>query len=117
MDWKREAADKLRLLEDRRKALSGMSMELGEMSGVTLNDRALRRELELRREEIAVWVALVEGALDGLDEEERLILDRFYIRPVRDRVDWLCQELGCEQAAVYRRKDKALRHFATVLYG
>lgn len=117
MDWKREAGEKLRQLNTRRLALANMTAELGTAVDKTMNDRVRRKELEDQRDRTAVWVALVEAGLDDLSEEERLVLDRFYIRPVADRVEWLCQELGCEQATVYRRRDRALRHFTAAMYG
>ncbi|MCD7860112.1 MAG: hypothetical protein LUH51_08170 [Firmicutes bacterium] len=32
-------------------------------------------------------------------------------------VDRLCGDLACEQSTVYRKRDKALRHFTIALYG
>lgn len=57
------------------------------------------------------------AGLEILSQEERLLLDRFYIHPSKGNVDRLCEELGLERTAVYSRKDKALRHFTLCLYG
>ena len=57
------------------------------------------------------------AALAVLDEEERHILDRFYIHRANGNVERLCDELHVEVATVYRRRDKALRHFTLALYG
>lgn len=59
----------------------------------------------------------IEGALAILDDEERLILDRFFINRTGNHIDRLCDELCCEKTTVYRKKDEALRHFTKALYG
>ena len=57
-------------------------------------------------------------ALAVLTDEDRLVLDRFYIHPMRGNVDRLRGELGLEdERSVYKRKDKALRRFTVALYG
>jgi hypothetical protein len=76
-----------------------------------------RQELERSLEQAKKWVKIVEGGLAVLGEDERLILDRFYINPAPGNVDKLCGELGIEQATVYRRREKALHHFTLSLYG
>lgn len=61
-------------------------------------------------------VARVSRALDLLDDEERLLLDRFYINRQKDCVERLMAELGLERAAVYKHKDAAFRHFLHAMY-
>lgn len=61
-------------------------------------------------------VARVERALALLDDEERLILNRFYINRHKDSLFRLMEELGIEQSAVYERKSKAFFHFRKALY-
>ena len=61
-------------------------------------------------------VSRVERALALLDDEERLILNRFYINRHKDSLFRLMEELGIEQSAVYERKSKALFHFRKALY-
>ena len=59
----------------------------------------------------------MEKALDALTAEERLVLERFYINPHKGSVDRLCEELGVERTAVYKRKDAARERFTKLLYG
>jgi len=73
----------------------------------------LRRNLELTAEEVKV----VDCALAGLPEEERHILDCFYVHRSRGAAEKLCSELGYEKSAVYELKEKALINFARRLYG
>ena len=62
-------------------------------------------------------MAQVDKALSVLDDEERLVLDRFYIHRTKDSVGELCDRLNLEKTAVYDRREKALRHFTIALYG
>ena len=97
-------------------AQSGIGQSNGreEMLVSSLNRQ---EELEQRLAATKVYVAGVEEALSALNEEEKLILDRFYIHPIRGCAGSLCEELCMERSNVYRRKDQALRHFTMALYG
>lgn len=141
MDWKKEAAGKLKDYSARRRALEALPRQIEEVrlrrqgihaartdgmavggGGCGREDRMIdsmlyEEELERRLEVTRAWVAGVEAGLEALGQEERLILERFYINPTADSVDRLCGELGLERAAVYRRKDLALRRFTMALYG
>lgn len=141
MDWKREAADKLKCYEAKRTSLERAQAELRRLeddmtrirsaatdgtpvSGgtstredVIVNNIARREELKLAMKEARAWVKIVDSGLAVLDEEERHILDRFYIHRANGNVERLCDELRVEVATVYRRRDKALRHFTLALYG
>lgn len=141
MNWKQEAADKLRTYAVRKQALTALPQQIREAQlrresiqaartdgaavsgGASVQeDRLLgnlvyQQELERRLAATEVYVAGVEEALKALTEEERLVLDRFYIHPQRGNADKLCEELCVERASVYRRKDQALRRFTMALYG
>lgn len=141
MNWKREAIDKLRSYEARRKALENIPLEIRRLEsiyagirsaatdstpapggGSTREDSMLsnivhRDELKWRLKETGLWISMVDKALAVLSEEERLILDRFYIHAVRGSAEELCSRLNVERATVYRRRDKALRQFTIALYG
>lgn len=141
MDWKREAADKLKCYEAKRTSLDRAQAELRRLeddmtrirsattdgtpvSGGTstredaiVNNIARREELKLAMKEARAWVKIVDSGLAVLDEEERLVLERFYIHRAKGNVDRLCEELNVEKATVYRRRDGALRHFTIALYG
>jgi ArpU family phage transcriptional regulator len=62
-------------------------------------------------------VELTERGLDGLDERERLVLERFYITPAKNAVPRLSEELFVEKSQVYRIKDDALYKFTICQYG
>lgn len=141
MNWKVEAIDKLKQYEAKRQALQSIPLEIARLESAMKSIRSAtsdgtpvagggsrredmmlsnivhREELERTLEQAKIWVALVDAGLELLDEDERLILDRFYINPAKGNVDKLCEELCVEKSQVYSRKDAALRHFTTALYG
>lgn len=141
MDWKQEAAEKLLQYEVRRQALESIPAEIKRLEldysglrasapdSIPSSGAGSRREDAMltnivRREELArqldsarAWVALTEGGLSALDEEDKLVLDRFYIHRHKGACERLCEELDREKAQVYRRRDKALRRFTLALYG
>lgn len=141
MNWKNEALDKLKRLAVMRNALGTIPEELerleleaqglrssGDMKvavcGGGKREDALLTNLMQRQELQNVllctqsWVAGVEGALDVLEPEERLILERLFIYPqMRKAVDKLCEDLAVEPSSVYRKRDRALRKFTLAMYG
>ena len=142
MNWKREAIDKLKNYEAHKQALECLPKEIRRLEsaytgirsattdgtpvsgggGSTREDSMLtnivhRDELKRRLKEARLWVAQVDKALAVLDDEEQLVLDRFYIHRAKGAVEALCESLGLEKSAVYDRRDKALRHFTLALYG
>lgn len=142
MDWKREAMDKLRCYEAKKTSIGRAAEELrrleeeaaGIRSATTdgtpvmggsstredmlVNNIAHREELKRAMKDAQRWVRIVDSGFSVLDEQERLVLDRFYIHPARGNVGRLREELGLEEdSSVYRRKDRALRHFTLSLYG
>ena len=141
MDWRQEAAEKLSQYEARRQSLESIPAEIHrlELDYTSLRSSAAdaipshgngsRREDAMltnivRREELArqlesarAWVALTDGGLAALNEEDRLVLDRFYVHRRKGACEMLCEELDREKAQVYRRRERALRRFTLALYG
>ena len=141
MNWKFEAIEKLKQYEAKRQSLTSIPEEIARLESAMQSIRSAtadgtpvkgggsgredmmlsnivhREELERSLEQAKMWVALVDAGLEILSEEERLILDMFYIYPARGNVDRLCGELGVEKSQVYARKDAALHHFTISLYG
>ena len=141
MNWKREAIDKLKNYVAHQEALENIPQEIKRLEsayagirsattdgtpvsggGNTREDSMLsnivhRDELKRRLKEARLWVSQVDKALAVLDDEERLVLDRFYIHRAKGNVGELCERLNVEQATVYRKRDSALRRFTIALYG
>lgn len=142
MDWKTVAIEKLRDYEARKAALENIPLELKRLeaaytgiraaqsdaspaagdSGSRREDALLsnivrRDELKRRLREARLWVVQVDKALAVLDDEERLTLELCFVHRVKGAVADLCERLGVEKSAVYRRRDQALRRFTIALYG
>ena len=141
MNWKYEAIDKLKQYAAKKQALRSIPVEISRLESAMKSIRSAtadgtpvtgggsgredmmlsnivhREELERALEQAQKWVDLVDAGLEILGEDERLILDRFYINPAKGNVDGLCEELSVEKSQVYNRKDAALRHFTIALYG
>ena len=140
MDWKNEAIEKLCNYEAMKSAVENLQQEIlrleleataikaadpGQVSrsaGGRSEDRLLtnivkRQELNNRLAQAKNWVEQVTRALAALTYEERLIMDRCYIKPEKCAVDNLCYDLQIEKSSVYRKRDKALLMFTTALYG
>jgi DNA-directed RNA polymerase specialized sigma24 family protein len=79
-------------------------MERDEVVKALRNMQAMRRKLEL-----------LEDALERLTDCEREIIDKMYIRPVAKASDIICEKFDIEVAAVYRRRNKALKKLAVSL--
>ena len=64
--------------------------------------------LNQKLRETAFILTQLDIGLSALTEEERLILDKMYIHPVKGMTNLLCNALEVELATVYRRRNKAL---------
>lgn len=142
MDWKKCAIEDLRNYGRRRDSLDNIKSRitalkeqyasvkcaLGSDTGAVqgggnrIEDRMLSNIVERERlthtyRAAKQLVDLTERGLSGLDERERLVLERFYVEPSKGNVDRLCDELGYERAQVYRVKDQALYKYTICEYG
>lgn len=141
MIWKQEAIEKLRQYEAKKLSLKTIPKEIKRLElsmqsirsatsdgspakgggngreDMYLSNIVHREELERSLEQAEIWVSLTEAALELLSEEERLLLDRFYIRPEKCAADRLAGDLRIDVKTVYKRKDEALRKFTISLYG
>lgn len=141
MNWKYEAIDKLKDYESKKQSLESIPKEIerlemafegirsatadgtpvkGGGSGredMMLNNIVKRDELKRALEQAQMWVDMVDKGLSMLSEEERIVLDRFFINHCKGNVNRLCEELFIEQSTAYRWKDQALRKFTISLYG
>lgn len=141
MEWKYEAINKLKGYEAHKRSLENIPEELARLGSafvsvrgattdstpvsgggstqedVMLSNIVHRQELKRTLKQAKLWVSTVDRAMSVLDNEERKVLEMMYIYRAKGNVDRLCDALGIEKAQVYRRRDKALRHFTIALYG
>lgn len=140
MNWKEEAAEKLRRYDMMRTAIKTLPMEIRRLeeegralkavrtdrvvSGTVsrrdeqmLNNIVCRQELEYALENARLWVQTTDHALGALSPDEKFLLHRLYIQPADDGVEQLCLQLQVEKSSIYRRREQALRKFTLALYG
>ena len=141
MNWKQEAIEKLEQYDARKQSLRSIPTEIDRLESLArqikgcrtdgiavkssgsgredmlLSNMIQREELSWSLEQAQKWVGLVESGLSVLNEEDRLILDRFYIRGEKGAADRLAGDLCMDVKTVYRRKDAALRRFTIALWG
>jgi ArpU family phage transcriptional regulator len=141
LDWKKEAIEDLRKYTAQKESLknipariSAIEERLYKVKGTTLSavpthgggshyeDRMLDSIVEIERLKMTHaatrrLIAVVEKGLAGLTDTERVVLDRFYIRPVQGNVELLMQELGYEKTKIYSLKDQALYRYTFTMYG
>ncbi len=112
MNYQEQALEMLQAYGRMRMAERNLRTQLA----MRLEDRE-RQALELALKRTVSWLRMVDGALDTLDREERTILQRLYCKKRSGGVGQLCQQLEVEKSSIYRRRNKALRHFAQAIYG
>lgn len=141
MNWKVIAIDKLKDygakkigiqnmreeiqdLEVRRRGIRSASADRIAVHGggdgkeyAMLNSMTLQSELEINLLCTRKWVTRVERGLAVLEEDERTLLEKFYIHPERGAAERLAMDLGIDVKTVYHRKDRALRKFTIAMCG
>lgn len=142
VDWKYIAREKLKDYPARVASIESIPMEMERLSaeitsirssmsnsgavkggGGTRDDQivtnlALREELARNLKQTKKAVSLVDNALSVLDSEERRMINLMYIYRSKGNAERLRQEFGLEDvSSVYRRSEKALRHFTVAMFG
>ena len=141
MNWKAEAKEKLKRYDAMRLATVNIPEELERLEidaqairsakmdapnpgsngnrreDAMINNIIHRQELAWTLQQAQIWLRSTDRALTALPPDEKLILHRLYIYPEQGGVERLCKELGIEVSSVYRRRDRALRHFTLAYYG
>ena len=141
MYWKNEAINKLRIYKAKKTALENIPNQIEALtiestalrssaregspvsgSGFTkeeslINNIVERDELTQNYDIVKLQIEAIEKGLSVLEEDELLILERFYINRRTGFLERLCEELHLEQSQIYRKKDAALRKFVTAMYG
>lgn len=116
--------DQIRELEERMTSIRSQSADSVSVKGgggsrddAYLNNIVARDRLQANLEEARRAVARISGALSVLTDEEREILDRFYISPEKGVSFNLADERNVDRKTVYRQKDAALAKFTCAMYG
>ena len=139
INWKKEAIEELKRLEDLKESIHHLNerieltqnqlynisaVQIGERVGgsgdgddVRLSKMVELEELKARKLITEKRVQLLQDCLDKLSKEQRLILNRFYIRHTSDYIEELEEVLYKSRTQIYQEKDRALRRLVRLLYG
>ena len=140
MDWKSIAIEKLKNHQAKKQSLVSIPLEIAEIEsnmksirsirsdrptvkgGSTYDDKMLsclvhKEELQGLLDRARLAVQEVAGALQILDQDEQLILERLYINPCKGNRERLRMELNTDNTSLYRRREAALRKFTIAMYG
>lgn len=116
--------DEIQTLQYRRRSIRSAMSDGSPVAGGTnkredmlLNTIMQQKELMENLRIVTRWVSRVENALNELSEEERTILDRFFIHPEKGAAERLAMDLGIDIKTVYHRKDRAVNRFTNALCG
>ncbi len=78
---------------------------------------AERERLKLNLRTAQTLLQMIDAALATLSEQEREILNEFYINKREGHAERLCHRFCVEKSKVYTMKDEALRKMAIGMYG
>ncbi len=117
-------AEEIRELEYRRRSIRSATSDGSPVAGGTnkrdariLNSMVLEEEYKESLHIISRWLRRVERGLSVLNEEERQLLDRFYIYREKGAAERLAMDLGVDIKTVYWRANQALEKFTTAMCG
>lgn len=142
MDWKSAAIQRLKDYEARKKAVRLLEEQLANLESqftairgaktdgepvrggdgnrredMLLSNIVLRSELAENKKIAEREIVITEKGLAALSDEERRILEVFYISRPYNHILRLCEALSVEKSEVYRRKNAALDKFTIACYG
>ena len=125
MDCKREAESELRLYNVRKLSIVSLEGKISELDAridlatdnMQESYRYRKRKMEAQLSWLKRWLKGMDVCLDALPEEDRAVLDAFYINRGKDSIPRLMKKLGVCMSSVYRYRETAISRFATVMYG
>lgn len=141
MDWKKAAEDDLKLYNLRMLSLDNISERIATLKAskegvkACVIDKAPVKGGQSKYEEMLInciveierlslnyevterLIKLTERGLSVLDDEEREVLESFYISGSERCLDVLRERLGYEKSQIYRIKDRALQKYTVACFG
>ena len=81
------------------------------------NNIEQRGFLELRIKAIETKVSSTKAALEMLTEEQRKILDAFFIHRMSKPEEYLEAVMNMDRSSVFRKRNRAMRDLTRLLYG
>lgn len=140
VNWKQVAEDDLRKYLDLKRAVSGykdrvalLDGDMTSLQAVSFDDMPKGGEYSADDELVNLIVAkmeiedahkrninrlkLIETGLAALDEQERMVLDLFYVHRCHDAADTVCRNLHVERSSAYNLRNRALWRYVAAAYG
>lgn len=141
MNWQKEAINDLRCHEKRKAAMESLADEIRELRSRTYGSSAPAADAvpvqggtstaegrwiaaidELGRKKEAYRITkrqvdAVERGLAVLDEQQRMVLNVFFVNRVQGGADYLVEKLNLERTRIYELRETALRNFTIARYG
>lgn len=141
MDWKKAAEDDLKLYNLRMLSLDNISERIATLKAskegvkACVTDKVPVKGGQSKYEEMLInciveierlslnyevterLIKLTERGLSVLDDEEREVLESFYISGSERCLDVLRERLGYEKSQIYRIKDRALQKYTVACFG
>ena len=139
--WKKQTINELEMYEPRKQAEKNLTDQLRELKsaltsirspgadagqgkggGVSTDERYLnnivkQELLEENLKETRRALRRMGNAMTALTEEERYILDCFFINPEKEAAFNLADKLNIDRKTVYIRRESALRKLTIAMYG
>lgn len=115
--------ERIMILEEQFVSLKGISTSEPVKGGLSrqeekmLDNIAERTRLNFSLKVVQSLIELTEKGFAELDAKERKVLSGFYIKPVDNHVNILCEQMHFEKSRLYEIKDNALRKFTIAMYG
>ena len=116
--------EKVRALEIRAESVKSASSNSTPVQGggshmedALLDNIVERDRLKMLYQADRHLVRIIDRGLDSLTDEEKMVLNLFYINRTKHYLEELTKRLGYEQAQIYRIKSGALYKFTINMYG
>lgn len=108
-DRTKEAISELRKQKDRLSALKVLELRL--------QGQQKDAEMQQRYDELRIATTATSTAWNALTEDERIVLDGFYLNRRPGHIQRLQDQLGYGDSNIYRLKRRALNKFIFILFG
>lgn len=73
--------------------------------------------LKERYRQAVEYMSWFKPAWEQLSEEERYVLELFYLSDSTGAAEWIAEELGIDRKTAYVKRTRAENHLSTLLYG
>lgn len=111
--WKRLAIDDLMKLQRLKDSIAVIENNYSKGNIDSSTMKYLSKAIEANK----ILIRCIERALDTLTEEERIILDRFYINRQKYPAESAMKDIRIGRSRIHEKKAAALQKFTTSLYG